>query len=369
MNVNISVNEYESLCFEEAKTKYLKADLDALPILGLYGASIYYYLKQLCVYNADQQKSSYFGFQFYCSNEKLAQRFCCSESTIKREIKKLQELGLIQSKMVSKQNDLRQKLYSFIPECFSNYNYLVKQKQLPESKNFDNEGGRGQIDLGVEVNLTRGTGQIDPLYIIHNTYNNIKDNNISFARNEISGESENESPVNQSKNSEFKNLEYENIFNEFWNTYNRKQSKQSAIKKFNSMSKGLISEMMDRLPEYMAGFPEEKFRPNPDRFLTGKRWNDLPKEGTAESNKLKVKVQETKDANFLFLFHGDSLETRSSKFNKWCNSQLGKELPAKLKAFGEWLQSDKQGNRFTNIHKEIDLNRDFRTFKAIQITR
>lgn len=63
-------------------------------------------------------------------------------------------------------------------------------------------------------------------------------------------------------------------FEEFWNSYDKKQDRPACEKKFSKLTekeKGLI---WQHVPKYVLSTPNKQYRKNPDTYLNNKCWND-----------------------------------------------------------------------------------------------
>lgn len=68
-------------------------------------------------------------------------------------------------------------------------------------------------------------------------------------------------------------LEIENLFNQFWNAYDKKiGSKSKALAKFKKLKAIEQQKAIDFIPAYKAYQPEKKYRKNPESYLNQKFW-------------------------------------------------------------------------------------------------
>ena len=71
-------------------------------------------------------------------------------------------------------------------------------------------------------------------------------------------------------------------FEKFWNLYGKKVgNKEKCIKKWVSLTENERSIIFETLPTFVKLKPDKKFRPDPERYFSDKRWNDeleTPKE-------------------------------------------------------------------------------------------
>lgn len=66
----------------------------------------------------------------------------------------------------------------------------------------------------------------------------------------------------------------EQMFEEFWNMYEKKVERKSCMNKFLKLNLETIEKILLVLPEYIKSTPEVKFRKNPETWLNGECWND-----------------------------------------------------------------------------------------------
>jgi len=62
-------------------------------------------------------------------------------------------------------------------------------------------------------------------------------------------------------------------FDEFWNTYNKKDGLAKCKLKWNRLKKAEIDLIFVSLPNYINSTPDKKYRKNPLTWLNGEHWN------------------------------------------------------------------------------------------------
>lgn len=70
------------------------------------------------------------------------------------------------------------------------------------------------------------------------------------------------------------NKENKELFDRFWNEYDKKTGKDEAYKLWLKLSKNDVDRIFNHLPIYTQNTPDKQFRLNPSKYLRGKRWND-----------------------------------------------------------------------------------------------
>ena len=63
-------------------------------------------------------------------------------------------------------------------------------------------------------------------------------------------------------------------FEEFWNTYDKKNKRESCEKKFNKLTEKEKELIWGHVPKYVLSTPDKQYRKNPETYLNGKCWND-----------------------------------------------------------------------------------------------
>lgn len=64
------------------------------------------------------------------------------------------------------------------------------------------------------------------------------------------------------------------LFDRFWNLYNKKEGKRKTEQRFNKLKPDEIDLIFERLPAYIKSTPDKKYRKNPLTWLNGEHWND-----------------------------------------------------------------------------------------------
>jgi len=66
----------------------------------------------------------------------------------------------------------------------------------------------------------------------------------------------------------------ERQFERFWDLYDKKVAKDTAVRKFMKLSTSEIRDLMAQLPLFVAATPDKQYRPHPTTFINQKRWKD-----------------------------------------------------------------------------------------------
>jgi hypothetical protein len=70
----------------------------------------------------------------------------------------------------------------------------------------------------------------------------------------------------------------ENLFETFWNLYDKKVERKSCYNKFMKLDLKVIEKIINVVPFYVKSTPEVKYRKNPETWINGECWNDEIKE-------------------------------------------------------------------------------------------
>lgn len=79
-----------------------------------------------------------------------------------------------------------------------------------------------------------------------------------------------------SKDCEFVADAPDEMFDELWDSYGRKKSKEKAVAHWKRMKQSDREAALAGVPAFVAANPDPGFRPDPVRYLRDKRWNDEP---------------------------------------------------------------------------------------------
>lgn len=66
----------------------------------------------------------------------------------------------------------------------------------------------------------------------------------------------------------------ENLFNKFWNQYDKKTNREKCFKKFQLLKENELNLLFEHVPKYVESTPEKKYRKNPETYLNNKSFND-----------------------------------------------------------------------------------------------
>ena len=93
-------------------------------------------------------------------------------------------------------------------------------------------------------------------------------------------------------------------FDEFWDLYDKKVSRDNSEKKWNKLSEKDKELIMQFIPKYKAYQPDKKFRKDPLTFFNNKTWLDeipnknglsvIPENETAEEKDLRIRIESFK---------------------------------------------------------------------------
>lgn len=64
------------------------------------------------------------------------------------------------------------------------------------------------------------------------------------------------------------------LFDRFWEMYDKKRGLKKCKDKFQKLSSDEINEIFHTLPDYIKSTPDKKFRKDPLTYLNGQHWND-----------------------------------------------------------------------------------------------
>ncbi|MBE2188448.1 MAG: hypothetical protein IAE98_03190 [Candidatus Kapabacteria bacterium] len=86
------------------------------------------------------------------------------------------------------------------------------------------------------------------------------------------------------------------MFERFWELYDKKADKQSCQKLFTKLSQKTIEKIMAHIPIYVKNTPDKKFRKNPKTYLRNQSWNDEiiigSTNGTSNKGKRTLKLSD-----------------------------------------------------------------------------
>jgi hypothetical protein len=94
-------------------------------------------------------------------------------------------------------------------------------------------------------------------------------------------EQEEEQEEEQKQDKEIK----ENLFETFWNLYDKKVERKSCFNKFINLDLKVIEKIINVVPFYVKSTPDLKYRKNPETWINGECWNDEIKDSTTEQPK------------------------------------------------------------------------------------
>jgi DNA-binding Lrp family transcriptional regulator len=161
----------------------------------------------------------------YLKNATICQLLKASESSIKSDLKRLEELKIIRRELI--RNDK---------------NEVIQRRIYPMSKNYTEVGVKDNHRVGQDLTIPRG--KISP----RDSNNNIDINN-----------------------------NIENTFEECWKLYTRRGSKKKSLQKFSSLTSKKVKLIQEHLPKYMKNHIENdklKYLPYFERYINEEKWED-----------------------------------------------------------------------------------------------
>jgi len=63
-------------------------------------------------------------------------------------------------------------------------------------------------------------------------------------------------------------------FEEFWNTYDKKNDRGACEKKFGKLTEKEKELIWGHVPKYVLSTPDKQYRKNPETYLNNEAWND-----------------------------------------------------------------------------------------------
>lgn len=73
---------------------------------------------------------------------------------------------------------------------------------------------------------------------------------------------------------EIKEEKIKEVFNRFWDLYDKKTNKEKCFKKFSTLKAEEMEQIFVHLPAYVNSTPDKKFRKDPTTYLNNKSFND-----------------------------------------------------------------------------------------------
>jgi hypothetical protein len=87
----------------------------------------------------------------------------------------------------------------------------------------------------------------------------------------------------ESNNLTKETLNKETIFEELWNLYDKKVSKEASYKAFKNVLQKEYDEIRNNIPLFIKQFTDKQFQPHFSTYLNGKRWQDELKSVTSQT--------------------------------------------------------------------------------------
>ena len=76
------------------------------------------------------------------------------------------------------------------------------------------------------------------------------------------------------KEEKIKELKVNELFNRFWDLYDKKTNRDKCFKKFSTLKAEEMEKVFSHLPNYVNSTPDKKFRKDPSTYLNNKSFND-----------------------------------------------------------------------------------------------
>jgi hypothetical protein len=83
-----------------------------------------------------------------------------------------------------------------------------------------------------------------------------------------------QSIVEYTKEEESKEDKIKELFERFWNLYDKKTSRDKCYKKFKALKPEEMEKLFQHVPKYVEATPEKQYRKNPETYLNNKSFND-----------------------------------------------------------------------------------------------
>ncbi len=83
-----------------------------------------------------------------------------------------------------------------------------------------------------------------------------------------------QSIVEYSKEEESKEDKIKELFERFWNLYDKKTSREKAYQKFRKLKPEEMEKLFQHVPKYVQATPDKQFRKDPSTYLNNKSFND-----------------------------------------------------------------------------------------------
>jgi hypothetical protein len=85
------------------------------------------------------------------------------------------------------------------------------------------------------------------------------------------------------------------IFNELWELYDKKVSKESSLKAFKNVPKKAYDDIRKNIPLFIKQFSDKQFQPHFSTYLNGKRWQDELKQEAKATTTFTIRNKATLD--------------------------------------------------------------------------
>lgn len=132
-------------------------------------------------------------------------------------------------------------LGDFLQELLGKFHYAIKDQELMDSLNETKLSGTEGLDLIYHIDKKVQAPQIAKV----SAQDILKEVNLK-----------------------------EELFNKFWDSYNKKVGTKDAKAKFMKLSDKDIDKIFATLPQYLKSTPDVKFRKHPVTYLNQRTWED-----------------------------------------------------------------------------------------------
>ena len=117
-------------------------------------------------------------------------------------------------------------------------------------------------------------GKTKDLFMTSKSYDNhMEDENENKDENKDEIKKEVKKEKKKEEHSDFEILE-QFPFEEFWNTYDKKNDRGACEKKFGKLTEKEKELIWGHVPKYVLSTPDKQYRKNPETYLNNKCWND-----------------------------------------------------------------------------------------------
>lgn len=117
--------------------------------------------------------------------------------------------------------------------------------------------------------------------------------------------------INQKPKTKNNNEKKKELFDTFWNLYDKKIGRDKCFNKFLTLSESEIQSILKAVPNYVKLTPDEKYRKNPQTYLNGKHWED-----EIEDQKQSFNPSNERDSNLVYYRWHDEPKSKVRTIDK-----------------------------------------------------